>query len=52
MASNHLVMTDLTGSDGYAQLYSYAQLYGCAQLYGSGSLWVDEFQLIELDEVM
>ena len=25
---------------------------GYAQLYGSGSLWVDEFQLIELDEVM
>ena len=23
-----------------------------AQLYGSGSLWVNEFQLIELDEVM
>ena len=25
---------------------------GYAQLYGSGSLWVDEFQFIELDEVM
>ena len=24
----------------------------CAQLYRSGSLWVDEFQLIELDEIM
>ena len=23
-----------------------------AQLYGSGSLWIDEFQLIELDEIM
>ena len=23
-----------------------------AQLYGSGSLWIDEFQMIELDEVM
>ena len=25
---------------------------GYAQLYGSDSLWVDEFQMIELDEVM
>ena len=25
---------------------------GYAQLYGSGSLWIDEFQLIELDEIM
>ena len=25
---------------------------GYAQFYGSGSLWVDEFQLIELDKVM
>ena len=25
---------------------------GYAQLYGAGSLWIDKFQLIELDEVM
>ena len=25
---------------------------GYAQLYGSGSLWIDEFQMIELDEIM
>ena len=25
---------------------------GYAQLYGSGSLWIDEFKMIELDEVM
>ena len=36
---------------GQPQLFS--PVSDCyAQLYGSGSLWVDEFQLIELDEVM
>ena len=36
---------------GQPQLFS--TVSDCyAQLYGSGSLWVDEFQLIELDEVM
>ena len=33
---------------GQAPLFSDS----CAQLYGSGSLWVDEFQMIELTELM
>ena len=36
---------------GQPQLFSKVS-DGYAQLYRSGSLWVDEFEMIELDEIM
>ena len=48
-----LAVGDLYQLPPVAQAPLFSTVGDCyAQLYRSGSLWVDEFQLVELDEIM
>ena len=48
-----LAVGDLYQLPPVAQAPLFSTVSDCyAQLYRSGSLWIDEFQLIELDEIM